>query len=133
MDTIDTQDKLIKPIAAGSHVQDQQRDVQRKQPQPTRDRKDDHAARTEKEGGTGKDVRSIGKISSEELLKEVQTNLEKLMVKIDVEIDEDSGEPIVKVLSRETGELIRQIPSEHHIKLHQKLEEFKGLLLDENA
>jgi flagellar protein FlaG len=45
-------------------------------------------------------------------------------------MDEILNRPIVKVTNTQTGELIRQIPSEAVIKVAHTLEELKGLLYD---
>lgn len=56
----------------------------------------------------------------------VQRNLE-------FSVDEASGETVVKVVSADTGELIRQIPSEVALKLAESLKESNNLLFSERA
>jgi len=48
-------------------------------------------------------------------------------------VDEDSGSAIVKVMDIDTGDIIRQIPSEEALELAQKLQDVKGLLLKTQA
>ncbi|MEW6441343.1 MAG: flagellar protein FlaG [bacterium] len=54
-------------------------------------------------------------------------------VGIHFEIQEETGDVSVEVMNRETGELIRRIPPEDVSRLHQKLEELRGLLVDKKA
>ena len=48
-------------------------------------------------------------------------------------IDEDSGQTVVKVLDHESGEVIRQIPSEELLAIARNLENAQGLLLSAKA
>lgn len=56
----------------------------------------------------------------------VQRNLE-------FSVDDASGETVVKVVSADTGEVIRQIPSEVALKLAESLKESSNLLFSERA
>jgi flagellar protein FlaG len=44
-------------------------------------------------------------------------------------IDEDTGKTIVRVVNSDSGELIRQIPSEEVLAVSRSLERLQGLLL----
>ncbi len=44
-------------------------------------------------------------------------------VNLMLEMDEDAGEMVVKVVDRETEEMIRQIPSEHALELAKHLDD----------
>lgn len=48
-------------------------------------------------------------------------------------VDDKSGEPVVSVLDVDSGDVIRQIPSEEALKLAQKLTEVTGLLMKTEA
>lgn len=61
-----------------------------------------------------------------EQAQSVQRNLE-------FSVDEASGETVVKVVAADTGELIRQIPSEVALKLAESLKEAGNLLFSERA
>jgi flagellar protein FlaG len=60
-----------------------------------------------------------------EQLRTSQTNL-------GFSIDSETDIVVVKVTNKETGELVRQIPAEAVVRLAGKMEDLKGLLLDEN-
>lgn len=48
-------------------------------------------------------------------------------------VDENSGLAVVTVLDRDTGDVIRQMPSEEALKLAEKLSEVTGLLMKTEA
>jgi flagellar protein FlaG len=48
-------------------------------------------------------------------------------------IDEDSGRTVVKVIDRETQDVIRQIPSQEILDLAQALGKLQGLLIKQKA
>lgn len=48
-------------------------------------------------------------------------------------IDEESGETVVKVMDHESGEVIRQIPSEELLAIAHSLKNAQGLLLSAKA
>jgi flagellar protein FlaG len=52
---------------------------------------------------------------------------------VQLSVDSDSGRTIVRVVDTETGQLIRQIPSEEALELRNALERIAGLLIDRTA
>ena len=48
-------------------------------------------------------------------------------------IDEDSGRTVIKVIDRETKDVIRQIPSQEVLDLAQALGKLQGLLIKQKA
>lgn len=48
-------------------------------------------------------------------------------------VNESSGQAVVTVLDRDTGDVIRQMPSEEALKLAEKLSEVTGLLMKTEA
>ena len=70
-----------------------------------------------------------------EYLAQVVENIQRylhdtLNVNLDFQIDANTKEMVVRVLNRETGEVVRQIPSEDVVRLREKLEEFRGALFN---
>lgn len=59
----------------------------------------------------------------EKFLKETRRNLEFVT-------DEQSGKIVVKVIASETGELIRQLPSEEALRIAHSLSDVKSVLFD---
>ena len=48
-------------------------------------------------------------------------------------VDEHSGQAVVSVLDRDTGDVIRQMPSEEALALAEKLSEVTGILMKTEA
>ena len=52
---------------------------------------------------------------------------------IKIQVDGDTGDVMVKVISKENGRVIRQIPSEELLMLAAKMEQMTGALFNESA
>ena len=48
-------------------------------------------------------------------------------------IDEDSGDTVIKVIDRETDEVVRQIPPEEVLRLRKRLLEAAGVIFQDSA
>jgi flagellar protein FlaG len=68
-----------------------------------------------------------------ELLENVQSYLNDLNIRLGFDIHEQTGELVVKVINRDTGEVIRQIPPKAMLKLHEKVAELRGVLFNEKV
>lgn len=66
-------------------------------------------------------------------LNEVQERMDMMGTNLQFAMDKVAEEIVVKVTDKQSGELIRQIPSEDVIKLRKKLEELTGLLFEGTA
>lgn len=65
----------------------------------------------------------------EELVKPVQRINDVLRrYGVEFQLSEDSGRTIIRLIDRDNGELIRQIPPEEALNAAQRLEEMKGRL-----
>ena len=62
----------------------------------------------------------------DQYVRSVQSDLQ-------ISIHDETGKIVVRVISQETGEVIREIPSEEMLKLAQKMEEMTGGLLQTTA
>lgn len=72
--------------------------------------------------------------------QQLQQALEKLKQAITTKasalqfsLDETSGEPIARIVDSDTGELIRQIPSEELLEIAHAIDKMKGMLLKQKA
>ncbi|UWN48866.1 hypothetical protein ASALC70_01056 [Alcanivorax sp. ALC70] len=71
-------------------------------------------------------------LSQDELVKPVQQINEVLRrYGVQFDISDDSGRTLIRLVDRDTGELIRQIPPEEALNAAQRLDEIKGLLLSD--
>ncbi|WP_340674596.1 flagellar protein FlaG [Paraperlucidibaca sp.] len=77
-------------------------------------------------------VRSNSELIQPEQLKEWQDQL-LTQRKLEFSIDEDSGRNVVKVIDSDSGDVIRQFPSEEVLKLSSVAKSGKGGLFAEEA
>ncbi len=72
-----------------------------------------------------------------EPLEDVVSDLNKLVRELHRElrfsVDKDSGDTVIKVIDRETDEVVRQIPSEELIHLRKRLQDAAGVFFQDSA
>jgi flagellar protein FlaG len=64
-------------------------------------------------------------------VKEINNELVKLQSELGFAVDKVANDVVVTVKRKESGEIVRQIPSETILKLAHNFEKLKGVLLDE--
>ncbi|MDH0648271.1 flagellar protein FlaG [Pseudomonas sp. GD03858] len=69
----------------------------------------------------------------EKAVGEIRDFVQSSQRKLDFSIDDSTGQVVVKVIATESGDVIRQIPSETALKLAQSLSEAGSLLFDGKA
>jgi flagellar protein FlaG len=67
------------------------------------------------------------------VVEKIQKFVSEAASDIKFSIDEDSGRTVVKVIDRETQDVIRQIPSQEMLDLAKALDKLQGLLLKQKA
>jgi flagellar protein FlaG len=84
-------------------------------------------AKAGEQGGKGQQDALESSIDAlKEFVKPFNTSL-------DFSIDEDTGKTVVKVVDKESGDTIRQIPSEEMLAISKAIDKIKGLLLKQTA
>jgi flagellar protein FlaG len=76
------------------------------------------------------------RLSNEELaeaVQDIQSRLEVVGTRLGFSIHEETEDIVVEITNRESGELIRQIPSDEVLELRARLDELVGILFDEKA
>jgi flagellar protein FlaG len=72
-----------------------------------------------------------------EPLENVVSDLNKLVHELHRElrfaVDDESGDTVIKVIDRETDEVVRQIPSEEVMRLRKRLQEAAGVIFHDSA
>lgn len=69
----------------------------------------------------------------ESAVREVNAAFELRSIGLQFEIDQDTDKVIVKVVDRNSGEVIRQIPNEEVVRIAKVMGEMPGLLVDDAA
>ena len=76
------------------------------------------------------------RLSNEELaeaVEDIQSRLEVVGTRLGFSIHEETEDLVVEVTNRESGELIRQIPSDEVLELRARLDDLVGILFDKKA
>lgn len=76
------------------------------------------------------------KISREDvegMVEALKDLTETLQTKLNFSVDEGTNDIVVKIIDKETDEVIRQIPPEELLKLHEKMQDLTGFLLSDNV
>ncbi|MEN8638151.1 flagellar protein FlaG [Pseudomonas sichuanensis] len=69
----------------------------------------------------------------EKAVDDIRDFVQSSQRKLDFSIDDSTGQVVVKVIATESGDVIRQLPSETALKLAQSLSEAGSLLFDGKA
>lgn len=69
----------------------------------------------------------------QKILDEMNTQLNIMNRSIQFSIDESSHDIVVRVVDKDTGEVIREVPPESIQKLREKMAELTGLLVEEEV
>ena len=86
-------------------------------------------ADTAKESTSFLDSKVPVKLESQDV-EAMNKKLSQLNVQLTFEITDERAQNIVRVLDRETGELVRQIPTEDFLKMSERIEEIMDQLTD---
>lgn len=78
------------------------------------------------EQDTGTELQVAVKEALQDFVQSLQRNLE-------FSLDDSTGTVVVKVIARDSGEVIRQIPSETALELAKSMKDVNGLLFDERV
>ncbi len=74
-----------------------------------------------------------GKPSREQAIQyvqEIQARFDKMGTNLQFSIDNSSEDVVVKITAKDSGELIRQFPSDAILQLRNKLDDLVGMLFD---
>lgn len=79
----------------------------------------------------------LAKVQSADEVKSAVAEIEKFLKEsrrnLEFSTDEESGKIVVKVIASDSGELIRQIPSEEALRIAHSLSDVKSVLFDAKA
>ena len=66
-------------------------------------------------------------------LSDVQSALSVVTNDLRFTIDDDTGRTVVKIVDKETDEVIKQIPSEEMLRIAKALDKLQGLLIKQEV
>lgn len=71
--------------------------------------------------------------SVQDAAKRLQDFVSVIRNDIQFSLDTDSGDTVVKVIDRDSQEILRQIPSKEALEIARALDQFKGLFVKQQA
>jgi flagellar protein FlaG len=81
----------------------------------------------------GQAVKSVSPGQEKEQLNDAAEKANEFLKALDVQllfsVDEDTGKTVVKVTDKQTGDLIRQIPSKEMLAIAKALDTIQGLII----
>jgi flagellar protein FlaG len=66
-------------------------------------------------------------------LESINKTMQSLSADLEFAVDAETGRSIVKVTDKQTGEIIRQMPSKEALEIAQALDKVQGLLIRQKA
>ena len=69
----------------------------------------------------------------EEVVSEMNNLVREMHRELRFSVDDDSGDTVIKVIDRQTDEVVRQIPSEELMHLRKRLQEAAGVIFEDSA
>lgn len=88
---------------------------------------------TPSENDSPRDNENIQKENLQQTLQKLNEFVSGASQNVVFSIDKDTDISVIKVVDRQTNEVIRQIPSEEAIQIAKVLDKFQGLLVREKA
>ncbi len=64
------------------------------------------------------------------LIEEVRKKFDMLSKYLKIDIDQELGIPVVKIMEKDTNRVIRQIPPEYLLELMKRIDQLLGLLME---
>ena len=75
----------------------------------------------------------LGREQLEKMAQQLQDFIGEMNRSLQFQVDEESGRDVIKVVDKNSGELIKQYPSEEVLSLVAKLSETAGFLIDQTV
>jgi len=66
----------------------------------------------------------------EKMLQQFEKTANRMSTQLSFSLDDKTGKTVIKVIDKETGDVIRQIPPEEALKLSAHMQEMVGILFD---
>jgi len=76
---------------------------------------------------------AVDRQSLDDVVSDLNTVVRELQRELRFTVDKDSGSTVIKVIDRETDEVVRQIPSEELVRLRERLAETAGVIFQDSA
>ena len=86
----------------------------------------------QKNEGSGNQAKLTRK-DVEDMVEALEDFANTVQTRLDFSIDDDTEDVVVKIMDKETDEVIRQFPAEEILELREKMQDLSGLLFSTNV
>lgn len=121
------------PQAARQQLQDEVLSVIRTQATATDAARDKGHENVTRDRPADAAAQAVGPQLTESAVSEINQALKTLATSLKFEVDDESGHTLVKVIDQDSGEVLRQIPSEATIRIARSLDKLVGHLVRTEA
>lgn len=71
--------------------------------------------------------------STSDLVKKLRSQMQNIQRDLSFSVDDSTGDVVVRVIDGESGNVVRQIPSEEILRLTERLDEMRSLMFEAKA
>ena len=119
-----------KQVHRAQPTQEQPQTPRQEQANQKRIREGESADTAGREQGEERHLAQMDREELESIRETLNEGLEQINVGLQFTENQDVEEMVVKVVNKDTGDVIRQIPPEAMLKMAKKMEELSGVLVD---
>jgi flagellar protein FlaG len=83
--------------------------------------------------GVAHDVQGNTQAKIQKIAEAMDSYVSSIQRELQIQVHQETGNIVVKVISKEDGKTIREIPPEEILNLAARMEELSGVLFDRNA
>lgn len=85
------------------------------------------------QSAAGENSSTVSQHTLDMIAKDLQQSLSKANTGLQFSVDNSTGKTVVKVVHEQSGEIIRQIPSEEMLSIARNIGKMQGLLFEKKA
>ena len=78
-------------------------------------------------------IHQINEAKTEKIAKTIKEYVNSVQTDLQIQVHQRTGDIMVKVISKNDGKVVREIPSEELLNLAAKMQDMMGILFDGNA
>ncbi|MBA2942404.1 flagellar protein FlaG [Paenibacillus sp. CGMCC 1.16610] len=79
------------------------------------------------------EIKSVGEEQLNKIINKAIKAAQGVNTQLEISVHKETNDLIVKVINKDTGDVIREIPSEKMIEMIQKFMEMSGVLIDQRV
>ena len=93
----------------------------------------EEAAKSEESKEKSAQLHRIQEAKTEQVAESIKKYVDSLQTDLKIQVHRETGKIMIKVISKEDGKVVREVPPEKLLNLAAKMEEMTGLLFDEKV